>query len=212
MQTRHLPTRPGVYLLRCTHNGLTYVGSSLDVRHRVQNHMKRLEHQTHGCQMLLSAYLAAGPKRFEAVLLRECAPDELNSLEEAEWNRLKQAGLLLAGSEHFITQVDREKNQARSAAMQARWADPEKRAALVGKINAVRATQAFRDECRGRNKAAVAARWAAATPGKGAYFRPKEGIWVAQIRVGAKRKYLGRFVTQEEAHAAYLAAWEKRKR
>lgn len=43
---------------------------------------------------------------------------------------------------------------------------------------------------------------------KGVTHHPTSG-WIAQIKVNQKRKYLGRFNTKEEAHAAYCAAADK---
>lgn len=40
----------------------------------------------------------------------------------------------------------------------------------------------------------------------GCYFDKQSGKWKADIRVAGKRKTLGRFTTQEQARAAYLAA------
>jgi hypothetical protein len=41
---------------------------------------------------------------------------------------------------------------------------------------------------------------------KGIYLCSERGDWVANIRVSGRNKTLGRFKTQEEAHAAYCAA------
>jgi predicted GIY-YIG superfamily endonuclease len=215
METKNLPTGPGVYLLRCTHNGLAYVGSSENVRRRVRHHLARLEKRSHRCRMLLSAYLAAGPKRFEAVLIHACEEAELSQLEQAEWERLKAAGLLLSDGDYFIPRGDYpETSSAKAEAMRARWADPEKRAALAEKVNAARADPSYREECKGRNSLAGSVRWkrpATEATATGAYFNKKDRKWVAQIRVDGKRKYLGRFDTEQEARAVYLDEWERRR-
>lgn len=44
---------------------------------------------------------------------------------------------------------------------------------------------------------------------KGAYPTPDGKRWKAQIQANKKRHYLGRFDTEEEAHAAYCAAAKK---
>lgn len=41
---------------------------------------------------------------------------------------------------------------------------------------------------------------------KGCYFRKDRGRWQAQLRWGDNRIILGQFKTEEEAHAAYVAA------
>lgn len=41
---------------------------------------------------------------------------------------------------------------------------------------------------------------------KGAWWHAQRGYWVSQICVSGKRQYLGRFDTEEQAHAAYAAA------
>lgn len=43
----------------------------------------------------------------------------------------------------------------------------------------------------------------------GAYFDKSRGRWLAQIRRNYKAIHLGRFETEQEAHAAYLAAKEQ---
>jgi len=44
---------------------------------------------------------------------------------------------------------------------------------------------------------------------KGYAWDKQAGKWRAEIRVNGKSKHLGRFATEEEAHAAYLAAKAK---
>ncbi len=46
----------------------------------------------------------------------------------------------------------------------------------------------------------------ARTTGRGYTWHPKSGKWCAKIRVGGKTRYLGLYVTEEEARAAYVAA------
>lgn len=47
------------------------------------------------------------------------------------------------------------------------------------------------------------------TTAKGYYFHKARGKWQAQIRLDGKTIFLGRFNTEDEARAAYLAAKEK---
>lgn len=45
-----------------------------------------------------------------------------------------------------------------------------------------------------------------ASPYKGVSWHKKNQKWTAQIAVNGKQKYLGSFLTEEEAHQAYLSA------
>jgi hypothetical protein len=45
---------------------------------------------------------------------------------------------------------------------------------------------------------------------KGYYWDKSKNKWRAQIRINNKRKHLGRFDTEEEAHQAFLDAKDKR--
>jgi len=45
-----------------------------------------------------------------------------------------------------------------------------------------------------------------ATGFRGVHFEPRRKKYVAQLKIGTQRKYLGQFDTAEAAHAAYLEA------
>lgn len=60
---------------------------------------------------------------------------------------------------------------------------------------------------RSQNSANMVKPRAASSGYKGVYQnRHSPGTWFAQISVDSKSKFLGRFTTPEEAHAAYVAA------
>jgi len=46
---------------------------------------------------------------------------------------------------------------------------------------------------------------------KGAYYEADKGKWLSQIKINYKSFHLGRFDTEQEAHQAYMNAFNKYK-
>jgi group I intron endonuclease len=71
----------GIYIIRCTENGKTYVGQSVDIETRKKGHRSSLRANKHKNPHLQSAYNKYGEIAFEHTVVEICAIELLNERE-----------------------------------------------------------------------------------------------------------------------------------
>jgi len=86
----NLPQISGIYKILCLANGRFYVGSSVDVHQRVNEHTSELSRRIHGNVRLQNSYNKYGPDAFEVSLLQACSRDALRKVEQV-WLDVTQA-------------------------------------------------------------------------------------------------------------------------
>lgn len=92
---------PGVYTIKNTLNGKTYVGSSVDVERRFDEHRRELMKGHHHCIYLQRAWNKHGPDAFVFAMVEACPSDSLVTMEQAwidkvgEYNTSPHAGTCL---------------------------------------------------------------------------------------------------------------------
>lgn len=69
-----IPSTSGVYIIKNILNNKTYVGSSLCVRRRLKDHLRKLLHDKHGNKHLQSAFNKYGQTSFQFAILEYCEP------------------------------------------------------------------------------------------------------------------------------------------
>lgn len=133
-----VPNVCGVYLLRDTVTGGTYIGSARRIRTRISIHFhdmrRRPEQNTY--RRMRDTYDTYGASVFEVELLQQCSPEQLLVLEKEWIAKLQPTENLYVCTDG--RDVYTEATHARkSAAAAALWKDPEYRtkaiAARVGK-------------------------------------------------------------------------------
>lgn len=85
----------GVYMIRNTENGKKYIGSSKDVKARIESHRRRLKNGSHFNNHLQNSWIKYGPNSFEFVLVKRSdkrlrdEQDLLDSYDEFDvWDKL----------------------------------------------------------------------------------------------------------------------------
>lgn len=80
----------GIYVIRNTINGKVYVGSSVNLRKRKQNHFRNLLHGTHANKPLQNAFIKYGSGAFEFVILEAVrSKDDLIDREQYWIDRMQ---------------------------------------------------------------------------------------------------------------------------
>ena len=160
----------GVYLIRNSRTGRGYVGSSVNVEVRWNQHRVDLNGQRHHCKALQQAWNKHGSSAFEFQLLETGPEDQLKVLEQACLNRL-QPEYNSARTVDRPTEVCRQKAAAFSSArertpeerektrksLQSYWT-PERRAEHGEKMKA--RSREVSEERKIQLRAANAKRWA----------------------------------------------------
>jgi group I intron endonuclease len=91
-----LPKSPGVYTIINLLSGRSYVGSSNDVRKRVQSHIGELLSGTHSNHLLQRDFTKHGADKFEAILVSvEVSGSDLQRSEQQQIQRLLKSGTAL---------------------------------------------------------------------------------------------------------------------
>lgn len=106
---KQLPKISGIYKLHDIETGRFYIGSSMNIRHRIGNHLYRLTKNNHGNPILQSLW-NKNPERFRCeilILLNEVTKETLLKFEQIQLdnnnvgnNKLCMNVLTIAGS-HF---------------------------------------------------------------------------------------------------------------
>lgn len=103
-------------------NGKRYVGSSVDIEKRINEHFRVLALQTHHCIALQRAYSKYGKESFVGSIIQECKKEDLLKIEQkqidekSEYNSSRTAGSPL-GTKH--TESTKQKYSKR---MSMEWA------------------------------------------------------------------------------------------
>lgn len=77
----------GIYAIINKENNKYYIGSSVNVKRRINEHKKHLKHQNHVNPYLQNAYNKNGLKGFKIILLEECSEEKLEEKENYYINK-----------------------------------------------------------------------------------------------------------------------------
>jgi group I intron endonuclease len=83
--------RSGIYQIICNETGKRYVGSSTNIEHRFNGHIKDLNRGAHCNRHLQRAWTKYGPEKFEFGPILFCAPENLVLYEQAAIDALEAA-------------------------------------------------------------------------------------------------------------------------
>lgn len=187
--------------------GKAYIGSSQNVKKRLQQHASDLRRGVHGNSHLQYAANKHGIKAFEFSVLEHCAIERLIEREQFYIDSFDFATLynarLIAESNRGAVRTPEvraaisERNRKRRASSETRTAmsethrrraaRPELRAVVSDKVSTKRNTSGYKGVCRKRTE------------------------WLAYTRLDGKTRYLGTYSTPELAYTwrlAYLAHLE----
>lgn len=127
-----VPNVCGVYLLRDTVTGGTYIGSARRIRTRISIHFhdmrRRPKQRTY--RRMLDTFKTYGASVFEVELLQQCEPEELLIVEK-QWIEKLQPTENLYVCADGLDVYSEETHAKKSAAAAALWKDPEYRARAV---------------------------------------------------------------------------------
>lgn len=70
-----IPRSPGIYIIKCLKNGKFYIGSSINLRARLNQHRNDLRKDKHANKHLQAAWNKYGEKQFEFKILEYCERD-----------------------------------------------------------------------------------------------------------------------------------------
>lgn len=90
----------GIYLITCIPSGCVYVGGSVNIKHRWEEHRRMLRNGKHGNPILQASYNKYGPDAFEFSILNECGDEILDEEEKARIVALK-----LDRGENFVMNI-----------------------------------------------------------------------------------------------------------
>jgi group I intron endonuclease len=127
-----VPNVCGVYLLRDTVTGGTYVGSARRIRTRISIHFHDMQRrpEQHTYRRMRGTFQTYGASVFEVELLQQCAPEKLLTVEKQWIEKLQPTENLYVctDSRDVYTAATHAKKSAAAAAL---WKDPEYRAKAV---------------------------------------------------------------------------------
>lgn len=72
----------GVYAIAFETTDKKYIGSSVDVYKRIQDHLRDLRRGTHHSPLLQNSFNKYGEKDLYFCLMEDCAPDQLKEIEQ----------------------------------------------------------------------------------------------------------------------------------
>lgn len=81
--------KTGIYQIRNIHNNKLYIGSSVDLKRRKNDHFSSLKRGSHHSLKLQSAYSKHGESSFVFEILEECTKQQLIELEQIYLDKLK---------------------------------------------------------------------------------------------------------------------------
>ena len=212
----------GIYLIKNTANGKTYVGSSIGVRERWRQHTKFLKRGDHHCKKLQAAWNEHDADVFEFSILEEVEDPTRERLLAVE-QRYMDAFLpaynttLVAGSQPGIRHMEESRAKMR-VAWKKHWDGTEafaqreiKRIAALKSPEVVAKLSASRKGIKrsAETKAAMSAAAMGNTRGKGNLGHKHSAETIKNIKAGRKGKGVGRVYSPEDLERMKLAAQDR---
>ena len=126
----------GVYAIKHETSGRCYVGSSVSVRGRLNQHKVQLERGQHHSRYLQNAWNKYGAQAFTAVLLEKVEDRDTLAVREQAWidalDSYRGGFNARPNAENFFgMEWSEEQNAARKLSNKKTWARPELREALA---------------------------------------------------------------------------------
>lgn len=154
----------GIYGIRNLINNKIYIGQSIHIKTRWEQHRSALKHKTHENRHLQAAWDKYGKDNFIFEILEECLQSDLNE-KETYWKLKFDPNTYNLGNTGCIGTVSNETRKKISEGVSERWAamSPEERKQKFG-----------HSESRGPLKEETKRKISAALKGKSTYKRTEE--------------------------------------
>ncbi len=145
----------GIYTIECVITGKCYVGSSINIRRRLNRHRAALSQGKHGSVLLQRAWDKYGAGTFDMCIVELCTRDDLLSREQwwidhtdSDYNVAREAGRVTGW------RATNEQKLASSARARKMWSDDPERRRLASKQAAAAWTpeMRFHASARGRER------------------------------------------------------------
>ena len=91
----------GLYTITCLSSGKVYVGSSINLRKRLLEHIRLLNLNKHHCRHLQHSFTFYGPESCRIDIVRYCRKEELESGEKSLIDDVYLAGILLNSTRDY---------------------------------------------------------------------------------------------------------------
>lgn len=219
----------GVYVIRNHVNGRCYVGSSSNIKKRLQEHRRLLTAGRHHCRYLQRAWSKTGSTGFEFFTLLVCSPENLLFYEQRaldrtpnKYNVALDAQANMRGRKHSretrakIAEYRRgrtaspEQKARQSSAMKVLWSSPDIRARRIQAHSAKLSSPEVRAKIAAGTKAALSSPEARAN--KAADMRRRWADPETRRHLSdAIKASLGKPEIKAKRSAAATASWKIRK-
>lgn len=136
----YIEKKPGIYCITCVDTGKRYIGQSVNIYNRWQQHKYELNSNKHYNDYLQNAWNKYGADQFNISVLEYCSIEDLNENERYyinlydTINRSKGYNLKSGGQDTF--QYSNDTKQKLSDAIKKSYLDPDRR--KIQQINALK--------------------------------------------------------------------------
>ena len=178
----------GIYKIKCKKNNKVYIGQSSDIKSRFRNHKSSLKNNKHENNYLQYSYNKYGENSFTFELLEECDQNVLNE-REIYWMK-------------FFDSLNRNKGYNLEP---GGCANKNLSIETINKISETKknnVTDEFREKMKHMHRGIKQLK-TATSKHIGVSFDKETNKWRSCITIDRKNKYLGRFITEEQAAISY---------
>lgn len=198
----------GIYCFINKHNGKRYIGQSADIERRILDHKRYLARGKDNCTLLQNAYNKYGKDSFDLEILAECETSQLDELEKyyiALFNTTSREfgyNLSRGGSDGLLGHKKSEETRRRMSIAQSGENHP-----MWGKKHSPETIQGYKKNRTGERAYQFGTKANDSTSrffgvnkiiSKGKYI-----YWVAYVKVGGVKNYIGSSKVEENAARMY---------
>lgn len=198
----------GIYCFINKYNGKRYIGQSADIERRILDHKRYLARGKDNCTLLQNAYNKYGKDSFDLEILEECDTSQLDELEKyyiALFNTTSREfgyNLSSGGSDGLLGHKKSEETRRRMSIAQSGENHP-----MWGKKHSPETIQGYKKNRTGERAYQFGTKANDSTSrffgvnkliSKGKYI-----YWVAHVKVGGVKNYIGSSKVEETAARMY---------